>query len=103
MKERLFEFATDVDRFTLNLESLVVSKASLLSKIPFASKETKINLADIISVNINDEDSTITKLTIGEKGKEAKVFELRPEKTEDSIALREQVKILYLYINHRLK
>ena len=103
MKEKVLEFKTDEDTYTLSLDKLVVGKSSLVSKLPFGAKDTTIDYSEIKDINLDEEDSTITKLTIIKKDNKSHVFQLKPEKVEDSKVLREQVRLVYLYVKHRLK
>ena len=110
MNDTIISFKTDEDVVSLTLDALTVCIRSLGKKIrsnvPFINKEDKkkkIDINDVISIDINDEDSTETALIIHMKGDKKELFTWKPKEVNEALMLRERIRLVYLYIVHKIK
>ena len=100
MIEQIYEIKTDSYKFTLNFDSLVIAKSTIKAILP---KPIVIPFENIDNIIIDESDSIYTELKTTTKDKNEHKFELKPDKTDEVKSLREQSRIIYLYIKFVIK
>ena len=100
MIEKIYEIKTDSHKFTLNIDSLVIAKSTIKAIL---TKPIVIPFENIDNITMDESDSIYTELKITTKDKNEHIFELKPDKTDELKSLREQSRIIYLYIKFVIK
>ena len=97
MIEKIYEIKTDSNKFTLHIDSLVIAKVSIIDIL------VKPVVIPFENITMDESDSIYTELKITTKDKNEHKCELKPDKTDELKSLREQSRIIYLYIKFVIK